>query len=583
MAQRVEEAAVEAARPPEPGGAAAHPAPPWRRIVHLPLPEVAAAALAVGALVVAGRGMWFLADEWNFLLARRDLSLEVVMRPHNEHWLALPVLIWRGLVGLFGFGSYQPYQLVSLGFHTAATAGGWATLRRLGTPRPVALLMALNLLVMGTAGEQLFSAFQLSWTAPTLLLLAALWALHRPTPRTAVASACLLAAMPFGGIAVAFALGTGAALVLARRPLRALAVAGPALVAYLVWREVWGVAPPVELAGLLAAPGWMAVGAAGAVAGVARVPLEVGTALAAGVVVALVVATVHRGTRDPGIVVGWSALLTLAAFHGTLAVARAARGGAGQALAGRYLWIGALLLTIAVAAAARDWWRPLGRAGVAVLCVPLAALLVVHLQRLGPEAADFRAFKGASAVRVMTADRLLASGLVHVPDAQPDAALAPDVHAGDLVRLRAEGHRLGYDGPVRPTPELERDVRLRLQTAFTWSQGATVPADLVHADGVVSPAGPGCAGADVPPGGSLVLAAPPGRIDLDVEEVTVVHVRRGEQGVYAHDLRPDGPTGLELAVPSVAGDPATELAVGFPDGGRLTLCGAPLRLPPPRP
>ncbi len=576
MAQDVEVQgeAVAAAIPPAPEPARR------RRLRDLPLPEVLAAAVAVAALVVAGRGMWFLADEWNFLVARRDLSLDAVLRPHNEHWLSLPVLIWRGLLALFGLGSYQPYQLVSLAVHTAATAAGWVLLRRLGTPRPVALLAALSLLIMGTASEQLFSAFQLSWTAPALLFAGALWALDRPAPRTVVAAACLLLAMPFGGIAVAFALGTGAALVLAWRPLRALAVAGPALAAYLAWREVWGVSPPIELEALRQVPLWMATGAVGAAAGIARVPAQVAAFLVAGIVVALVAATVQRGVRDHGIVVGWSALLTLAAFHGTLALARAARGGPGQALAGRYLWIGALLLLFAAAAATRDWWRRTGWVGTALACVPLAAALVVNAQQLGPEAAVFRAAKGESAVRIMAADALLADGLAHVPDAQPDPVTAPDVHARDLLALRAEGYRLGYDGPARVTPEVVADQELRLQTAFTWAEDGTADARLLHADGTVTGAGPGCAAVEVPVGGSLLLASSPGRLDLDVEAVTVVLVRRGQGGAFAHDLRPDGPTGLELAVPAAAGQPS-ELGIVFPDGGAATLCAASLGLPPP--
>lgn len=575
VAQRVEEAGTTAAT--------VDPVAPARRrtprVLDLPVPEVAAAAAAVALLVAAGQGMWFLADEWNFLLARRDLSLEVVMRPHNEHWLAFPVLIWRGLVALFGFDGYQPYLLVSLALHTAATAAAWATLRRLGTPRPIALLGALSLLVMGSAAEQLFSAFQLSWTAPALLFLGALWALDRPAPRTWVAATCLLLAMPFGGIAVAFALGIGAALVLAWRPLRALAVAGPALAAYFAWREVWGVAPPIELDALEQAPRWIAIGATGAAAGVARVPAAVAAVLVVGVVVALVTATVRRGNRDHAVVVGWSALFTLAAFHGTIALARASRGGAGQALAGRYLWVGALLLAIAAAAATGPWWPRIGRVGMALACLPLAAALVVHVQQLGPEAEVFRAAKGASAVRILAADRLLADGLAHVPGAQPDAVTAPDVHARDLLDLRADGYRLGYDGRARVTPAIAAEVERRLQTAFTWGEGATADVVVLRADGTVSPTGPGCAEVDVPAGGSLLLAGSAGRIDLDVDAVTVVHVRRGQGPPFAHDLRPLGPTGLELAVPAVARRPS-ELGIAFPDGGSATLCASSLALPP---
>lgn len=72
---------------------------------HLTLARATTAAFAVafaagvGLLVLLGRGLWFFTDEWEFLLNRRELALAPLVAPHNEHWVSLPILIYRGLFG----------------------------------------------------------------------------------------------------------------------------------------------------------------------------------------------------------------------------------------------------------------------------------------------------------------------------------------------------------------------------------------------------------------------------------------------------------------------------------------------------
>ena len=49
-----------------------------------------------------------------FSPAGRATDLGDLLRPHNEHWSTLPILVYRVLWQLFGLRTYVPYQLVAL-------------------------------------------------------------------------------------------------------------------------------------------------------------------------------------------------------------------------------------------------------------------------------------------------------------------------------------------------------------------------------------------------------------------------------------------------------------------------------------
>ena len=78
-------------------------------------------ALAYGVFLAAltpfflwvGRGQWFQFDDWDYLVQRRAGDLGDLLRPHNGHWEAVPILVYRGLWSIFGL-RYQPYMLVSI-------------------------------------------------------------------------------------------------------------------------------------------------------------------------------------------------------------------------------------------------------------------------------------------------------------------------------------------------------------------------------------------------------------------------------------------------------------------------------------
>src|SRR4051794_2271391 len=48
------------------------------------------------------RPMWFYLDEWDFLANRTAFNVHDLFRAHNEHWVTLPVLVYRGMWWIFG-------------------------------------------------------------------------------------------------------------------------------------------------------------------------------------------------------------------------------------------------------------------------------------------------------------------------------------------------------------------------------------------------------------------------------------------------------------------------------------------------
>lgn len=64
-------------------------------------PRAAAIVFAVLVAVagpfwaVEGRAQWFFQDEWTFLSTRDAGSLNGLLRPHNEHWTTIPVIVYR--------------------------------------------------------------------------------------------------------------------------------------------------------------------------------------------------------------------------------------------------------------------------------------------------------------------------------------------------------------------------------------------------------------------------------------------------------------------------------------------------------
>jgi hypothetical protein len=136
--------------------------------------------LAIGGLVVGGwvflmvlatnTNQWFFADEWEFI-ARRSRpaglgdTIRMYLRPHNEHWSTLPLLVYRAIFGVVGLKAYWPYLIVHLAAHVGL---GLLLARRLRLDRvrvPAIVLTTATFLFLGAGSENIFWAFQTAWIA----------------------------------------------------------------------------------------------------------------------------------------------------------------------------------------------------------------------------------------------------------------------------------------------------------------------------------------------------------------------------------------------------------------------------------
>ena len=163
------------------------------------------------ALVWFGRDMTFYHDEFAFLLLR-DLSINGIFSPHNEHLSATLVILYRTLVGTVGTVSYWPYLGVTFALHVIVSVIVYVVVRRETTAAWALGAMAVMLL-LGSGGDDILWAFQSGTIGATAAGMAALIIAPR---RPAVAAVLLTIGLATSGAALAFLVGTVLHLLLTR-------------------------------------------------------------------------------------------------------------------------------------------------------------------------------------------------------------------------------------------------------------------------------------------------------------------------------------------------------------------------------
>ena len=153
------------------------------------------ASVTAVLLALYGRGLWYFLDEWLFILDRH-LTIADLVRPHNEHWSAVLVVIYRGLIDLFGTASYFPFHLVLIGTHVFAASGVLALLLNVSSPR-VAIAFATVFLAFGAGSDNLLWAFQIGFVLATGL---GTWALAVAPRRPGMAAVLLTIAVATQGV-----------------------------------------------------------------------------------------------------------------------------------------------------------------------------------------------------------------------------------------------------------------------------------------------------------------------------------------------------------------------------------------------
>jgi hypothetical protein len=312
---------------------------------------------ALVALVWFGRDMTFYHDEWAFIL-QRDLSVDGLLKPHNEHLSATLVLLYRVLLGTVGMGSYWPYLAVTFALHVVVAVIVYVVVRR--EAGPIWALGAMSVvLFLGSGGDDILWAFQ----SGTIGAVAAGMAAVVLAPRRPLVAALLLTvALATSGGALAFVAGTALHLLLVR-PRALVWLAIPAVV-YGAWLLAFG-ASAIGSPHFTGLAEYVATGLNASAAGALGV-----TSLVVGEVVLLALAFGYGWLRSvPPVVL--ALLASGLAFFIVAGLARAELGPE-QATAPRYIYIVAPSIIVAGAILLARVRRPAGYAlGVFVLAVAL--------------------------------------------------------------------------------------------------------------------------------------------------------------------------------------------------------------------
>jgi hypothetical protein len=319
-----------------------------RQLARIDWPPLGLAFVALVFLVWLGRDMTFYHDEWALIL-KRDLSINGIFAPHNEHLSATLVVLYRVLIGTVGLGSYWPYLGVTFALHLVVAGLVYVIVRREASAGWALGAMAV-MLVLGSGGDDILWAFQ---SATIGAMAAGIGAMVIAPRRPGLAAALLAIAMGTSGASLAFLLGTGVHLLLTRpRALPWLLV--PAGL-YLAWYLTIGHSGIAALRSpsLDGVPEYVAVGLTASAAGALG-----STAPAVGLVACVAVAVgLVRYWPIPPIVL---ALLAAGVAFFVMAGTVRAELGPDQAAAPRYVYIVAPVFLVAGAVLLARVPRPLG-------------------------------------------------------------------------------------------------------------------------------------------------------------------------------------------------------------------------------
>jgi hypothetical protein len=343
-----------------------------------------AMAASVATVLYLTRDLTFLQDTWEFLMNRREVDLDALMEPHNEHISVIPVAIEALLVEAFGMSSATPeYVVLALALAAAAALLFAYARRRVGDW--LALFAAVLLLFLGPAWEALLWPFEIGFVGSVLFGLAMLLALDRDD-REGDLAACLFLALALGFSSVGTPFAAAAAVdVLQKRRARgwrrAWLVAVP-IALYAAWYLGWGREAETHLSldNVLSSPRFVLESAATAVGSV----FGLGTSPFGGspdpvwgriLLVALVAGLVARHVRRPALPPGLWPVAAAAATNWFLTAFNQVPGR--DPTSSRYQYMGAVLVLLLLAnllAGVR-----LGRRALAVAAVVTLAAVSVNL------------------------------------------------------------------------------------------------------------------------------------------------------------------------------------------------------------
>ena len=339
---------------------------------------------ASGVLLVAWQShLTFLVDDWDLLLFRRGLNAHALLDPHSRHLILGPTLVYKAIQATFGMDSNTPYGVAATATFLASVALLHVYVRR-RVGDWVALAAVLPILVMGSAYEDLLTAFQIGYFGSMAFGIAALLAIERADGLGDVLACVLLvASLAFAEIALAFAAGIAVAIALQRGPARRAWIVAVPILLYLIWYPTFGQSgahlgpSSFSLHNVATSPPYVLDGfasSAGSLLGLGTPLLFGGTGgLEWGrpLLIALVAVSIAWVVRARPAARWWVLVpLAIGVAFWFLTAANFSFGRSPSA--SRYQYVGAVFLVM-IAAQLAAGWRPGWRGVVAVLAVGVAA------------------------------------------------------------------------------------------------------------------------------------------------------------------------------------------------------------------
>lgn len=378
---------------------------------------VLAALVAVGGLTIwfTEDGTTFYFDDWEFVISRVGHAPSVFLRPHVDHPSVFPILIYKGLLEVFGLSHYWVFRLVHIGLMELIAV----LVYLYGRPRLGpwwALLPAAALVAVGGAPEYLTFTFELTFSCSVAAALGALLAFDARRDR--LGSALIVVALFSSGVGITlFPAFIAEVLMRSDRRRRAWVVGLPALL-YIAWWIPYHAAG-FELSNLpytvryVEAMYTTAVGALTTLSNLA-VPFAMALALAA---VAMVTGPRSRTPR-----VWFVVLAPLGFWFATAAV----RYGHQAPQTERYAYPGAVLLATLIAELGDGRMPRTNRRVLAFAGAATASLLLTNVGLLKVQTENVGEFSGYLRPELTALELTRATAS---PAFVPDPVRAPDITA----------------------------------------------------------------------------------------------------------------------------------------------------------
>jgi hypothetical protein len=430
-------------------------------------PVVLLALALAGAAVLFLALTWhftFLIDSWEFLMNRRELTVDALMQPHNEHIVVIPVAIELLFLHLFGMDGARPeYVLLTIMLLVSDYLLFVYLRRRVGSW--MALFGALLILFLGPAWELLLWPFEISLLGSVLFGLAMLLALERADRRGDLL-ACLFLTISIGFSSLGLAFVVAALVAVLQSPRerwrsRAFVVVIP-IVLYALWYVGWGhdAESHMSLRNVLASPRFVAesmAAAAGNLFGLGTSPVSGATELFWGAVLVAGIAAAlgYRRWQRPGFDPGFWPVAAAAGFNWFLTAFNQIPGR--DPSSSRYQYAGCVFIVMALAnlLARERFSRRVLLIGAAVTLLALGPNLVV-LKDGRDSLAEQSDFARADTEALQIARRTVPPEFQLSPEVAGTPALV-DVSAGPFFEAVDENGSPSYsEAELLTAPELAR-------------------------------------------------------------------------------------------------------------------------------